>query len=124
MEPRSEERRGGGERGGGHLNLLSPLVPGPVTVTWGERGGSGELVRDMQRERERERERPDGARRDLNPEHIVTLGRAGRGVMGNPRYVMLCHITGVSWQTSDYLASNNYSSKDGRLYLSSRGGQT
>ena len=27
----------------------------------------------------RERERPDGARRDLNPEHIVTLGRPGRG---------------------------------------------
>ena len=41
------DQKRGGERGGGHLNLLSPLVPGPVTVTWGGGGGSGELVRDM-----------------------------------------------------------------------------
>ncbi len=79
MEPRSGERRGGG---GGHLNLLSPLVPGPVTVTWG-RGGSGELVRNMERERE--------TGWDLNPEYIVTQNRAGRGVMGNPRYVVSHH---------------------------------
>ena len=51
-----DQKRGGEERGGGHLNLLSPLVPGPVTVTWGEGGLENWSVTC----RERDRMGPDG----------------------------------------------------------------
>ena len=60
-------------RGRGPFKPPQPPGAGASDGYMGGRGGSGELVRDMQRER------PDGARRDLNPEHIVTLSRAGRG---------------------------------------------
>lgn len=79
MEPRSEERRGGG---GGHLNLLSPLVPGPVTVTWGGEGGLENWSVTC-----RERETGWGQTGFKSRAHSDTE-QTREGVMGNPRYVV------------------------------------